>query len=390
MRRTLYALSCFLIVHSCSAVAFADPDYYQAFKSADSAVKVGKFEAAVRTIRSALHKYPNDYALTLKLAWVQFQSERYADAEQSYRVASDLSDGSLDARVGLGWALIQQERCVEGIKVLKRVLEEEPDENADRGLLACAERARLHGTIWGALAGSLYQEHPWLHLAGSGFLGLSLRPSQSIAVGGAYRFSELIPTDTRIPSFTQHEIYVEGGYIGKHVDLLGQAALVWGGDAVVGGSRHAGTSLRLKHLNNYVSEILVEATGSFYGDLWVISLAPSSTLMLGPLSFTAGISAQQFVHETLLAASLTTALTVGDVSLWVGGKYGPEYRAAYLSQFAVFNAQERSIWSASAGARVRTSAHWSLFANYSLLRLQSPDRLHSTVHNLSVGTAFTL
>jgi hypothetical protein len=390
MRRFLYGLSCFLTIQSCSAVARADADYYEAFKSADAAVKVGRFDTAVRTIQSTLRKYPNDYALTLKLAWVHFQGEHYADAEGSYRTAIDLSDGSLDARIGLGWALIQQDRCNEGIKVLQNVVADEADDNAVRGLLTCADRARLHGTIWAVLGGALYQDHPWLHLSGASFLGFNLRPSQTVSIGGAYRFSELVATDRRIPSFTQHEIYVEAGYIGKTVDLLGQAALIWGGDAVVGGSRHVGTSLRFKRLNHHLGEVLIEATGSFYGDLWVIGLAPSSTLTFGPFSATAGVSAEQFAHETFISASLTSALVLGDFTVWAGGKYGPEYRAAYLSQFAVFNAQDRSRWAVLAGARVRTAAQWSVFANYALLRLESPDGLMSAVHSLSIGTAFTL
>ncbi|HET6339476.1 MAG TPA: tetratricopeptide repeat protein, partial [Polyangiales bacterium] len=316
MRRFLYGLSCFLTIQSCSAVARADADYYEAFKSADAAVKVGRFDTAVRTIQSTLRKYPNDYALTLKLAWVHFQGEHYADAEGSYRTAIDLSDGSLDARTGLGWALIQQDRCNEGIKVLQSVVADEADDNAVRGLLTCADRARLHGTIWAVLGGALYQDHPWLHLSGASFLGFNLRPSQTVSIGGAYRFSELVATDRRIPSFTQHEIYVEAGYIGKTVDLLGQAALIWGGDAVVGGSRHVGTSLRFKRLNDHLGEVLIEATGSFYGDLWVIGLAPSSTLTFGQLSATAGVSAEQFAHETLISASLTSALVLGDFTVW--------------------------------------------------------------------------
>jgi len=391
MRRTLYAWSCLALVCSYGTVASADPDYYEAFKTADVAVKAGKFDAAVRTIQTALAKYPDDYALTMKLAWVEFQREYYIEAERLYRVASDLSDGSLDARIGLGWALIQQDRCTDGVTILRDVLAEEHDDNADQGLLTCADRARVHGTVWGSLGGSLYREHPWLHMSGAAFVGFKLRPPGTFAIGGAYRFSALSATDVRIPGFIQHEIYLEAGYAGKHVDLLGQGALVWGGDAVVGGSRHVGTSLRLKYLSGIVSEVLIEATGNFYRDLWVIGLAPSATLTFGPVSITAGMSAQQFVHETLLSASLTASLGMGSsVSFWAGGKYGPEYRAAYLSQFAVFNAQERSTWAILAGARVRTSPQWAIFVNYAFLRLESPDGLESAVHNLSIGTAFTL
>jgi hypothetical protein len=375
---------------SYSAVVFADPDYYQALDSADTAVQARKFEDAERLIRTTLRKYPNDYALTLKLAWVELQWEHYSDAEHAYRTASFLSDGSLDARVGLGWTLIQQERCRAGIEIMQSVLAEEPDENATRGIWTCAERERLHGTIWGALSGSLYQNHPWLDAAEAGFLAFSLRPTRTFEIGSGYRVSRLIASDVRIPGFTQHEVYVNTGIIGKHVDLLGQGALIWGGDAVVGGSRHVGTTLRLKFSNEVLREVVVDATGSFYRDLWVISLAPSTTITWGHLSLTAGVSAQQFEHDTLVSASLTPALTFGDFSFWIGGKYGPEYRAAYLSQLAVFNAADRSLWAALAGARIRTSAQWSLFVSYALLGLESPDGLKSALHSLSVGTAYTL
>jgi hypothetical protein len=390
VRSVVYALTCVLVLHGYSAIASADPDYYQALDGADAALEVGKFEDARRAIQSALRKYRNDYALTLKLAWVELQWGHYSEAERAYRSASDLSDGSLDARVGLGWALIQQERCEAGIKVMKAVLGEEPDENAARGIWTCAERERVHGTVWGSWGGSLYQGHPWLDAAEAAFLAVSLRPTRAFEVGGAYRVSRLIASDVRIPGLTQHEVYVETGYIGKRLDLLGQAGLVWGGDAIVGGSRHVGSTLRVKPWNEYLSEVSVDVTASFYHDLWVIGLATSATLTLGPLSLAAGVSAQQFEHERLVSASLTPTLTFGDVSFWIGGKYGPEYRAAYLSQFAVFNAADSSEWATLAGARIRTSAHWSLFLSYSLLGLESRDGVASALHSLSIGTAFTL
>jgi hypothetical protein len=390
LRSVVFALACFVVVQICGSVARADPDYYQALDSADAGVAAGRFSSAERTIRTALHKYPNDYALTLKLAWVQFQSGHYVEAERTFRTASTLSDGALDARVGVGWALIQQERCEAGVAVMRDVLAEEPDENADRGIWTCAERERVHGTIWGALGGSLYQRHPWLDSAEAAFMAFSLRPTRKFEVGGAYRISHLFASDIRIPGFTQHEIYAEAGLIGKHVDLLGQGALIWSGDAVVGGSRHVGSTLRLKYLSNVLSELLLDVTGSFYHDLWVIGVAPSATLTLGAFSLTAGVSVEQFQHDTLLSASLTPALALGDVSFWVGGKYGPEYRAAYLSQFAVFNAADRSLWAALAGMRIRTSAQWNLFISYALLGLESPDGLDSFLHSLTIGAAYAL
>jgi tetratricopeptide (TPR) repeat protein len=390
VRTAVCACLCFISVHSCSGVAFADPDYYQALESADASVGAERFEAAERTIRTALRKYPNDYALTLKLAWIEFQWEHYLEAERVYRRASELSDGSLEARVGLGWSLIQQERCKDGVEVMRSVLTEEPDENAERGISTCAERERLHGAVWGTASGSLYRGHPWLHAAGAGFFALRLQPTRKLEIGGAYRYARLVASDIRVPALTQHEVYLAAGLIGKHMDLLGQGALVWGGDAVVGGSRHVGSTLRLKYLTTMLSELAVDLTGSFYRDLWVIGMAPSATLTLGPLSLTAAISVEQFQHDTLLSASLTPALALGAVSFWISGKYGPEYRAAYLSQFAVFNAADRTLWALLPGARIRASTHWSLFASYALLRLESGDGLPSTLHSVSVGAIYTL
>lgn len=388
MRRWLYLL-CFAVVSSCNGVAFADSDYYRALKSADVAIQLGDFEGAARTVRVALRKYENDYALTLKLAWVQFQWGHYDDAERLYKTAIDLSDGSLDARVGLGWALIEQDRCEEAVRVLRGVLAEEADEAAERGLETCADRARVHGALWGTIGGSLYRDHPWLRLAAAASLGFSLQPIRTVTAGGAYRFSKLSPTDARIPGFSQHEAYVQSGYTGTSVDLLGQAALVWGGDTLLGSSRHVGALLRIRSIDDHVSSVLFEASGSFYPDLWVIGMTPSATVTFGLLSLTAGVAAQQFAHDTLFSASLSSTLVLGTVSVWAGGKLGPEYRAAYLSQFAVFNAEERSTWALSAGARLNISAQWSLHTNYALLHLQSPDGISSLLHNLNLSAAFS-
>jgi tetratricopeptide (TPR) repeat protein len=124
-----------------SANASADDDYFEALASARSAEKTRKFKEAAQVLQAALHKYPNDYTLTLTLAWMEFRAKQYAEAERFYRIAIKLSQGSLDARVGLGWALVQQERCEEGVKIFKEVLAEQPHNTlAKNGVLICARR----------------------------------------------------------------------------------------------------------------------------------------------------------------------------------------------------------------------------------------------------------
>jgi hypothetical protein len=391
MHNSVYGLSCFFLVFGATSVALADPDYYQAFTSADAAVKAGDCDSAIGVIESALRKYPHDYALTLKLAWVAFQQKDYVAAERAYRTASDLSDHAIEPRVGLGWALIQQERCDDGARVLRKVLAEDARAlGAQAGLDACAERERIHGTVWGGVGGSLYVRHPWMHLAADGFLGLDLLPTQSFELGALYRFLALEATDARVPGFTQHEVYGRAGYVGKNFDIFLYGSLIWSGDAVVGGSRHVAASARQRYEGALAGDVFLEISASYFHDLWVMRIAPAWTVMFDPLTLTASVGVERFAHEVLGGASLLASVALGGTSLWVSGKVGPEYRAAYLSQFGVFNAEDRSDWGISGGLRWRANEHWALFASYTLLRLRTSDGLLSDLHNVSVGTAFTL
>jgi tetratricopeptide (TPR) repeat protein len=142
VRASLFGLCCLVMVCGYGAVASADDDYYKALASAQAAAKTRKFTEAAQVIEAAMRKYPDDYTLTLTLAWMQFRARHYAEAEQLYRSAIKLSDGALDARVGLGWALVQQERCDEGVKIFEAVLAEASKNTAAKnGLLICARRA---------------------------------------------------------------------------------------------------------------------------------------------------------------------------------------------------------------------------------------------------------
>jgi hypothetical protein len=385
-RTSLRAAAIFAVV-SVTSIARADEDYYRAFDRADASIRTAHFDDARAVILTALHKYPGDFALTLELAWVEYRAGNFDRSEHQYRIAGEISDGSLDARLGIGWSLIQQDRCDEGIHLLQAVLAEEDDVDATRGLWVCADRKRFHATVWGSLGGSLYTDHPWLHTAGAAFIGANLRPTRALAIGAAYRLTRLVPTDARIPPLTQHEVYLSAGYTGKHVDLVAEGALIWGGDQIVGGSRHGGALLRWKYPTMHISEASVEAAGNFYSDLWMLSLAPSVTLTFGNFSLTANGMLQRFTDDTFASVSLTPSLTLGGISLWLGARYGIEYRTAYLSQFGVFNAQDRSPWAAFAGTRIQLDPAWALLVNYALLGLESRDGLRSTLHSLSAGPA---
>ena len=220
MSNSVYGLSCFCLVVGVTSVAFADPDYYQAFTSADAAVKAGDCDSAIGVIETALRKYPHDYALTLKLAWVAFQQKDYVAAERAYRTASDLSDHAIEPRVGLGWALIQQERCVEGARVMHEVLKEDAHAlGAQAGLDACAERERVHGLVGQASVARCITDTRGCtsqRTASSAWTCYRLRASSSARFIAFWRSTPRM----RVPGFTQHEVYGRAGYVGKAISTF--------------------------------------------------------------------------------------------------------------------------------------------------------------------------
>jgi tetratricopeptide (TPR) repeat protein len=383
----------FLAICNFSQKVCADSDYYQAISSAERAASVGDLELAESALQTALRKYPRDFELTLKLGLIQFQRSEYAEAQQSYLLASALSDGSLDARLGLGWSLIELEQCPAGMQVLKSVLDEEPHAYgyaASRGIETCLDRARLHGSVWLGLGGSLYQGHVWKKASGDGVVGLNLQPGRTVLVGAAYHFLALATADHRVPGLNQHELYLQGGYNAANVSAMAHGALIWGGDAIVAGSLHGGLSLHVRYLEAALEEVVTDVTASHYQDLWVGRLSVAVRLAFGQFRVTPGIAIEQFAHRTMAAASTTGEVLWGTVSLWVSGKYGEEYRAAYLSQFAIFNSDEYSRWSMGAGVRFRQDQHWTWFAQYALIGTRSADGLNSALHILSVGSIYEL
>ena len=388
MRAPWFGSICF-VIWCFAAVAAADSDYYRAFSLADSAVQSGHYNDAAHVLEQALAKYPRDYSLTLQLAWVEFQWEHFARAEQLFHEAAVLSDGALEARLGIAWSLVRQERCEQAEPLLRQLLREDALLGAARsGILSCEARDDVHGAVWAGVGGALYRKDPWKDLSGSAMLGLRLRLPQGLQLGALYRFLTLRALDPRVAGFVQHEVYAQTGYVDEHIEALAHGALIWSGD-VVGGSRHAGASLRVRYGGGFSGDIFVEASGSYYRDLWAFRLAPSWTVLAGPWSLTLEAAAQRVAQEWLGAGSASVTLTSGPLTFSLGGKLGTEYRAAYLQQFAVFNAADRSLWSVSAGSQLRIDATWSLFVSYIHVRLRSADGWSSAVHNLSLGSALS-
>lgn len=386
-RSAVWGLVCLAAVVQVCAIARADGDYYQALDAAEHAANGGDYVRAVNTVATALTKYPNDYRLTLELAWYQLLNGDYQSSEFNYRRAIALSDGALEARLGLGWVFVHTGRCELAVPQLRAILDESPDESAARaGLFTCAEQKAVHGSVWLAGAASEYTDHPWKRSSLDGLAGLTLR-YQSFAFGAAYRFLSLTATDRRVAGYTQHEAYLHAGYAKDSLEVLAHAAYVWGGDALGTGSAHAGLTARVP-IADVLRDVNGQLTLSRYPDLWIVRVSVSTVFSLGRIQLVPEIAVEQVGHEALTSGALTASLALGNLTLWASGKIGEEYRAAFLSQFAVFNSEDRSLWSVAGGLRFGLSEHWALFGSYIHLRTRTRDEIASSVDIVGLGPLY--
>jgi hypothetical protein len=343
----------------------------------------GDLMHAAAELEGALTEYPDDYALTLRLAWIFFLQAHYLDAERAYRAAIQISKGAPLAQLGLSWSLVRQRRCDEAREELHAV--ETRDDTAP--LLAsideCDQLKRVHGAFWTALGGALYSDHPWKDRSADVTVGAALSLPGQWSVGATYRGLRLWASDDRVANIDQHEGYLQAGYAGPRLGLALHGAVLFAGYSTLGRSEHVAVAGRWTQ----VGDALLELTASIYPDLLVTRVAPAWSLGRGPWRLVPGLSVEHFAGQTLVSGSLLALLELGRVSLSAGGKYGPEYRAAYLSRSAVFNSEDRSEWAAWLGVRTRVSAHFELFVTTMVIQLRSPDEIVSRVQLLGLGAS---
>jgi tetratricopeptide (TPR) repeat protein len=383
MRFSIQQLSCFAILLGLRGQAFARDAYGDAFAQAAAAERVGDLDTAASVLESASQVYPRDYALALRLGWVHFRLQRYTDAERWYRVASEVSNGAVDALIGLGWSLIYQQRCDRAVPILRRVI---GDARARHALAGCTAEAPARGTLWLELGGALYRDDPWKDRLGSVSAGGKIMPSEALQLGIAYRFLAVAASDSRVADYAQHEGYFQLGYTRERFGVHAHGAWLSSADGGLGVSRHVGVSGRL----HAMGELLCELFASSYRDAWVARIAAAWQLTSGSWTLTPGLALQRLARETLGSASLGAGFNADRWSVWIHGRYGTEYRAAYLTQFAVFNGDDRSRWAALVGLRLRVGTAGAVFMTYGFNRLKSPDGLSSDMHLLGAGTTWML
>ncbi len=238
-------LSCLLIVLSTtlSGVASADP-YTDAFADAQALETAGRFADASAALEAIRPSYPQDYALTLQLAWLAFQAERYEEAEGHYRFAIDLSDGAVDAELGLGWTLLRQGDSGGARQAFDGVLARSPGHSgALEGIAAldaqdAVEDASSDLLLSASSTAHIYPSNPNLDWAMGGAAGIGYTPWTPFFVGATYRFTYFQPPGSgatgagrwdptsSAPGYSQNELYTAAGLAWAEAAVIAQYALI--------------------------------------------------------------------------------------------------------------------------------------------------------------------
>ena len=379
--------------------------YEAALSRAAELERAGDPDAAAAALQPLEQRYLQDYTLQLRLAWLRFSAGDYARAEMTYRRVLVLSPDSLDAKNGLGWTLVKRGDCGAARARFQAVVVSSPhNKTASSGLASCPELSPVSGAPTVSLTGHAYQDHPLK----TGALGLSatlpLRLLQHGLLAATYRYTRFwtVQGEGYDDGFEQHEAHLAAGVSFDRWGLTGHYSFATEDTGTVGDVHVAGLTARYSPWG----DITLEASASLYDDMtmgrtalaWRLPLA--SWVSLTPMFYLQVANApdghvlMEDDTEVWLGGALTVAFRGEGWNAWLGGKYGPELRPAYLSgPPSVYNNYDELNWGLWAGGALGLGSGWSLFAAYEFAALTTQDSsgldTDNYMHLVTVGASFS-
>jgi hypothetical protein len=360
-------------------------------------------ERSSSELRALVERYPQDYALVLELAWVEFQARRYAEAARHYRTAVSLSLGARDARLGLGWSLAYLGRCDEARVELHAARALDPsDARAREGLEACAPGGWLApppAVSWYpsfSVTGHVYVGNADRDLGVGPAAGLSAVLFDHGLLGAFYRLTDLPVRVSggqggggRRTHLLQHELWLGAGFTTAPVGFVARYGAVLDRTGYSGTSHALGGSLRWSFgwdayaeggVSLYDTSVLPEAAV-------VGSTAVGLRIPLGSYVAVRPGLRLGFVDGNTYGAFVASAgIDTGDLELYLGGTLGRERLPVHWSVPVVYNLPERLAEGLMAGASLELAEGWRASADYQLRRLiDEPDGAESGMHLFTIG-----
>jgi len=378
----------------------AAESYAAALQLARTAQSPGEVDAAVRALAALLPSYLQDVELPLKLGELTFRSGRFLDALYSYERALTNSAPGGEAELGLGWTLVKLGRCREAAVHFQSVLVTAPATSAAaEGLRQCgastlsaAQSASAPApTRWlqplVAQSFYFYQNHPTVSyvLAPTLRLEALLRGHYYGAV--AYRYSYFATRSGQTAAWNQHDLYLDAGYSARAAGVTLHYALIADGSGYSGTTHHVGLTGRYSR----GFDALLNLSASFFQDTPVLRGELSFVLPIaGGFGARPAAAVQWTRTEIFKTLALTLHYSHRIFTLWLGGKFGDEQRAAYLNVGYVYDSPARIPYGAWSGVALRPGRKFTLTLNYSydrLVRTDTTPTQDSSVHALTLGLA---
>jgi len=375
------------------AAPAAAAGYDAAFAGAAALERTGRHAEAAQALTALQPEYPEDYPLHLRLGWLWFSAGRWAEAEAAYSTAAEVSGGAIEARLGLAWTRLRQERWGEAADGFAAVLAEDPDNGpASEGLaLATASPGTL---VTGGVGFTFhsYQGHAVKDRAGGLTASLDVLLGGRWALGAAWRttaFSVRRRGQSTLEDFRQHEAWLTAATGWDEAGGSLHYALLADSSGTLGTGHVAGLTLRWSPWG----DLLLASAASRYDDGTWLQVQPSWRLPLGEtLSLEPGVRLQLAEGEALAAARARLVWRRGRTALWLGGELGEQSRPVDWTLPAAFNVQDRIRAGAAAGISLGLGDHVGVGLSYDLRRYvltgDSGD-LESNAHFLTLGVSWT-
>lgn len=358
MSRTAPALVVAVVVMVTTLPVLADtPDYDAAMAQSVQLEQAGQLAAAADAILPLAQAFPQDFHVALRLGWLWFLLTDYDQALQWYGKANDLNPEHPDPILGQAWCRLRQGDTQEAHTGFLRVLQLRPkDPSATQGLSLMPTKT---ADFWADLVYLTFSQHPYRSQAAGGSVGVSLYPTDSVRFSALYRGTSYfgsgsngVPGNWSKEAFSQHE-----GFAG--VGLSGSS---WAVDLRYGYLSNDAGDLETTHLVGLVGYARLwgrwmwDVNYSGYDDGNVFRASLRWAIPLGQsLELVPGLSGQRMLSEWLGSASLGLGWN-GQTVLWsLGGRYGPEQRAAFTDLWLAYNSDDRFTFGLWATLAVRVA-----------------------------------
>jgi len=385
----------------------------------------GRFVAAARRTEDLARAFPQDYGLWLRAGWLRYRAGHWRRAQRHYRRAIELSQGSLDSRLGLGWSLLDDGRRRDAIATFEALERDAPESPRVAEALDLARARPVVAThVRTSLTGHGYPLHPTLSRGIGGQVGGGLQIAEHGLVSASYGFSRLAyePTTQALalsagngPSmgdnggmgeaggtgpgygrgtngdpfvedtFDQHHVYAAAGVTWPTAGALLQYGLLHDEGLV---DVHAvGTSLRWSPWG----DVLLGVSTTIEGDRMRPRVAPSWRLPIHPhASLHPGASIQAEDAQVLGTGRLTATFHGDRGAVWLGGMGGRERRPALLDIPIILNLGDDLRYGVWLGGHLSLPKGWGLLASYELYGLEpaDPTAALAQAHYVTVGLSW--